>query len=211
MRGAAPVLALTLALVAGACGGEPPLNGVVRESPLVVGGIALPDVTDPALLGGGLIEDGRLVMRAATGDRLLLVSFGFLNCPDVCPTTLADVRSALAILGGDERDRVDLAFITVDPERDGPQELAAYLRHFAPRHHAVRADATELDAAMAAFLASASVEVDAEGRVEVAHSAVLYAVDSTGSVVVEWPFGTSATAIAADLAVLLARSPAGGA
>lgn len=205
MRRAAAVLALALALIAGACGGEPELHGVVRSSPLEVGAVALPDVTEPALLAGGVVEDGRLVMRAGAEDRLLLVYFGFLNCPDVCPTTLMDLRSALARMDTDERDRVDLAFVTVDPDRDGPEELAAYLRHFAPRHHAVRADLAELTPAMDAFLASAAIEIGEDGRVEVAHTAVLYAVDATGRVVVEWPFGTSATALADDLRVLLAR------
>jgi protein SCO1/2 len=207
MRGAH--LLAGLALVAIACGGDAPLHGVVRDAPLEVGGLALTDVTVPDLRAGGIIEGGRLVMRAAADDRLLLVSFGFLNCPDVCPTTLADLRSALMLLDASERDRVDLAFITVDADRDGPEELAAYLRHFAPRHHAVRPTAEELAAALDGFLASASVEVAADGRVDVAHSAVLYAVDGTGRVVVEWPFGTSATALADDLRAILARSPAG--
>lgn len=57
-----------------------------------------------------------------------------------------------------------------------------------------------------ALLASACGGGDGEdGRIEVAHTAVLYAVDATGRVVVEWPFGTSATALADDLRVLLAR------
>ena len=201
-------LTLTLTLLAGACGGEPALHGVVREAPLEVGHVALPDVTDPELVAGGIVEDRRLVMRAGAEDRLLVVYFGFLNCPDVCPTTLMDLRSALSRLSPEEAGRVDLAFVTVDPDRDGPEELAAYLRHFAPRHHAVRAPSDELAPAMAAFLASASVEVGEDGRVEVAHTAVLYAVDAAGRVVVEWPFGTSASALADDLAVLLTRATA---
>jgi protein SCO1/2 len=200
-----------LALLTAACGDEEALHGVVRDTPLEVGTVALTEVTEPARRAGGIIEDGRLVMRAAADDRLLVVSFGFLNCPDVCPTTLAEIRSALADLDPSEAQRVDVAFVTVDPDRDGPEELAAYLRHFVPLHHAVRPSAEELAPALAAFLASASVDVATDGRVEVAHSAVLYGVDSRGRVVVEWPFGTSADALAADLRVLLGRPQAGGA
>lgn len=200
---------LLAALVATACADEEALHGVVRERPLEVGGLSLPDVTDAALRAGGLVEDGRLVMRAASPDRLLLVYFGFLNCPDVCPTTLADLRSALAVLDASQRERVDLAFVTVDPDRDGPEELAAYLPHFAPQHHAVRAPMAELTPVMDAFLASAAVELQADGTVDVAHTAVLYAVDASGRVVIEWPFGTSATMLADDLAVLLADAGAG--
>lgn len=200
----AAVLAGVVLVVTG-CGGEPTLHGVVRAEPLEVGDVTLPDVTADGLRAGGLVEDDRLVLRAASPDRLLVVYFGFLNCPDVCPTTLADLRSARARLDPAQRDRIDLAFVTVDPERDGPEELAAYLRHFAPRHHALRAEGAELTAALDAFLASATVEVTDDGEVEVAHSALLYGVDADGRVVVEWPFGTSADALADDLTVLLAR------
>lgn len=201
-------LLLGLALLAGSCADEQ-LNGVVRDTPLEVGDVSLPDVTEPARLAGGPVEDGRLTMRAGDEDRLLVVYFGFLNCPDVCPTSLADLRSALARLDAAERARVDLAFVTVDPARDHPDDLAAYLQHFAPQHHALRAEGDELATAMEAFLASASVEERSDGTIEVAHTALLYAVDHTGTVRVEWPFGTSATALAEDLATLLARTPAG--
>jgi protein SCO1 len=197
---------MMLTLTLSACGGAPMFHGVVRDQPLDVGSAALLDVTLPGARAGGVLDaDGRLVMRAAEG-RLLLVYFGFLQCPDVCPTTLADSRSALARLDDDERGRVDVVFVTVDPDRDGAEELGAYLRHFAPTHHALREPGVRLDAVLDAFLASAQVTVGPDGAIEVSHTAVLYAVDAQGHVVVEWPFGTSATALADDLRVLLARA-----
>lgn len=204
-HGSGGLAGVMLAVALLGCSGAEPLHGVVRSEPLQVGHVALPDVTDPTRLAGGIVDDGRLVMRAQE-DRLLVVHFGFLSCPDVCPTTLADLRNALATLDDDAREHVDVVFITVDPDRDGPDELAAYLRHFAPRHHALRATGPELTEAMDAFLASASVEVSSDGTVEVAHTAVLYAVDPSGSVVAEWPFGTTATALAEDLSILLRRA-----
>lgn len=202
--GAAAVLAVGSASC-GAVDGNA-LHGVVRAEPLEVGAVALPDVAPAALRAGGVIDDdGRLVLRAADG-RLLLVYFGFLNCPDVCPTTLADLRAALRRLPAAEADRVDVAFVTVDPDRDGPAELAAYLPAFLPRFHALRAESAALRPALDAFLASAEVTSGTDGEVEVAHSAVLYAVDAAGRVVVEWPFGTSATALADDLRILLGRA-----
>lgn len=197
------MVALVLAASAG-CAGQG-LSGVVRAEPLEVAAVALPDVTPPDLRAGGVVgADGRLAMRAAPG-RLLLVSFGFLNCPDVCPTTLADVRAALRRLDAAEAARVDVAFVTVDPDRDTPAAMAEYLAGFLPRFHAVRAEAGALAPALDAFLARAEVTVAPDGTVEVAHSAVLYAVDATGRVVVEWPFGTGATALAEDLRILLGR------
>ena len=58
--------------------------------------------------------------------------FGFLNCPDVCPTALAEVSGWLAELG-DEAEDLAVYFVTVDPERDQPEQMAAYLSAFDPR------------------------------------------------------------------------------
>lgn len=198
------MVAVAAALLASCSDGDAPLNGLERDTPLDVSTVALPDVTDPAVRGQGRVEGGDLVFAAADG-RLLLVYFGFLNCPDICPTTLGDVKLALRRLGEDEAARVDVAFVTVDPDRDTPESMAAYLKHFLATYHAVRAERPALEEALGAFLASAEVTVAADGSVDVAHTAVLYAVDPSGRVVVEWPFGTSAEAIAADLAVLLER------
>jgi protein SCO1/2 len=165
------VAAVMAACAGGADGSLAPggLNGVVRSQPLEVGAVSLPDVTVPAARAGGRVEDGRFVMTAREG-RLLLVYFGFLNCPDVCPTTLADTRAALSRLDDEQRGRIDPVFITVDPDRDGPAELADYLAFFFPMHHALRAedpDSPELRAALDAFLASAEVMVAPDGTVDV--------------------------------------------
>jgi protein SCO1 len=198
-------LLITATLVA-SCSQPATLNGVVRSDPLDVSGVALLDVTDPALRGSlPLGADGRVTLVAP--DRgVLLVYFGFLNCPDICPTTLADVRSALGQLDATAIERIELAFITVDPARDGPTELAAYLRHFSPRFHALREPGAPLDSALDAFLASARITEADDGTIDVSHTAVLYAVDDRGLVLVEWPFGTSARALADDLRVLLDRT-----
>jgi protein SCO1/2 len=205
------VVLLAALLVVTGCTRSTTLSGVVRADPLEVGAVRLADVTDPGLRGALTVDaDGRVALVAPRGG-LLLVYFGFLSCPDVCPTTLADVRSALGRLDTDDAARIEFAFVTVDPDRDGPEELDAYLRHFTPRFHALRESGVALDVALDAFLASARVEVAADGTVEVAHTGVLYAVDDRGIVVVEWPFGTSAESIAADLALLLGRVAGAGA
>ena len=61
----------------------------------------------------------------------ILVFFGFTFCPDICPTTLADITGWLNALGQDTK-RINVAFITVDPERDTPQAMAAYVKNFHP-------------------------------------------------------------------------------
>lgn len=186
------VLLATLLVALVACS-EPQLTGFVREPTPSVAGATLPDVT-----AGG--ED--FVFRAGEG-RLLLVYFGYTSCPDVCPTTLADTRTALGRIGGDA-DNVDFAMATVDPGRDTDEVIASYVQSFIPGAHALRtADDAELRAAADAFGVSYSVTEAADGDPEVTHTGSLYAVDADGDLLVTWPFGTTIDDLANDLEILL--------
>lgn len=64
--------------------------------------------------------------------RWVIVFFGFANCPDVCPTTLADVSNVIRKIGG-KASKIQPLFISIDPERDTPEELASYLPNFDER------------------------------------------------------------------------------
>jgi protein SCO1 len=72
--------------------------------------------------------------------KAVVVSFGFTHCPDVCPTTLADLSAALKRLGPDA-ERVQVLFVTVDPERDTKEVLAKYVTAFDPRFLGLYGDA----------------------------------------------------------------------
>lgn len=196
----AAVMAVATLTVA-ACGGEsgsPELRGLVRETPLTVGGLVVPEVN-----GEGV--ERALALRADPGE-LLVVYFGYTACPDLCPTTLADLRAARRQLPDERAARLDLAMVTVDPQRDTPSVLNGYLGGFADRFHAVRIlDQSLLAQVQDAFLADSSVTVAEDGKVEVAHTTVTYVVDEQGVVVVEWPFSAGAEAMAHDLDILLRR------
>lgn len=71
--------------------------------------------------------------------KAVVLFFGFTHCPDVCPTTLADLAGVMKTLGPDA-DRVQMLFVTVDPERDTPETLAKYVGAFDPRFIALRGD-----------------------------------------------------------------------
>jgi protein SCO1 len=71
--------------------------------------------------------------------KVVVVFFGFTHCPDVCPTTLADIATAVKSLGP-EGERVQALFISVDPERDTPADLERYVKAFDPRFIALRGD-----------------------------------------------------------------------
>jgi len=175
------------------------LNGATREPPQRVAAISLPDVA-PGRRGAPL------TFRAARS-RLMLVYFGYTYCPDVCPTTLADLRNALVQLPKGDRSRVVVAMVTVDPGRDTPAVLNAYLGHFFANWHALRTSSPDaLRTAERAFGASHRIgRRNASGAYEVSHTAEVYAVDSTGTVRVEWPFGMRSAEIAGDLRRLLDR------
>lgn len=202
-------MVLTFALVASgafgaACGGEETeeaLTGIVRDDPLRSDGVTVTDVTDAGAYPAAA-DTFELVARP---ESLLVVYFGFTNCPDICPTSLAELRVALQRIG-DDAERVDLAMITVDPDRDTPEILNGYVGSFVERYHVLRPSSPEeLQTVEDAFLASSSVTTTPEGRVEVSHTATTYVVDENGVVRVELPFGHGLDNLVNDLQVLLDR------
>ncbi|HLT15561.1 MAG TPA: SCO family protein [Acidimicrobiales bacterium] len=209
-RALAGVVALLLA--AAACGGDDApadagsasttaapatLHGYQREPSLEVGHVALPDVS-----AGG----APMAMRPPAGE-LLLVYFGYTSCPDICPTTMADIRVALESMPPELAERVAVAMVTVDPERDTDEVLTGYLEHFFDRAHPLRTDdPDELAAAAQAFTVQWEIEEHEPGEAyAVGHTSVTFVVDDTGTVVVEWPFGVRSREMAADLTLLLSE------
>ena len=143
--------------------------------------------------------------KAAPG-HVLFVYFGYTMCPDVCPTTLGDLKRALKALGRDSQ-RVDVAFATVDLQRDVPGVLEPYLASFVQGAHPLRAQSPqELAVAEHAFGASSNVTRAADGSIEVGHTSTSYLVDAHGRIVEEWGFGTASSAMAADLKLLLGQA-----
>jgi protein SCO1/2 len=142
----------------------------------------------------------------ARAEELLVVYFGYTSCPDICPTTLNDVGIAVADLPADLAERVSVAFVTVDPERDTAEVLQSYLAHFVDRSVGLRSeDAGELAAAASVFGVQYEVAEHQPGDTtyDVAHTAVTYVVDDTGTVAVEWPFGFDNQDMTSDLRTLL--------
>ncbi len=201
-RASALLVSGVLLAALAACGSEPPreLSGYVREPKPVVDQVALPDLSR-----GG--QD--FTLRAVPGE-LLVVYFGFTNCPDVCPTTLADLRAALRRMEPADSERVTLAVVTVDPERDA-DTLTDYAQTFVDDAHAlVTFDPAVLRAAADPFGVSYLVTTNDEGQVEVAHSSQMFVVNDQGQLVLTWPFGITAEDLAADLAALLVSHGSSG-
>ncbi len=173
-------------------------SGYVVDPPVVVGDVVLP-------LADG---SGEWQMTADPGG-LELVYFGYTFCPDVCPTTMSDVRRTLEALPEDEADRVGVAMVTIDPARDTTDVITGYVENFVPDGAALRTDdEVLLRSAADAIGADYEVTTASDGEVEVKHTGELYAVDDTGTVVMQWPFGTSQEALERDLRSLLAERSA---
>lgn len=98
-------------------------------------------------------SEGRVRMTADFRGKFLLVFFGFTSCPDVCPTTLSDISLWLEELGADA-DRMIVALISVDPERDTPDVLADYVSNFDPRVMGLTGSADDVAQAAADFRAT---------------------------------------------------------
>ena len=189
---ATAVLAVCVVVMA-ACGGggSRQLAGYSVEPLATVGEITLPDLAN----GGAPFP-----LRADPG-KILVVYFGYTNCPDFCPNTMATIKLARQKL--DDPADLQMAMVTVDPGRDLPT-LASYVTGFIPDGHALgTTDDDALRRAASAFGVSYEVTTDAAGEPQVAHTTLLYAVDADGHVVLAWPFGVSIDDVAADIEYLL--------
>lgn len=186
--------------IADSAGGSttPRLSGITRSPQPSVAEVVLPDVS-PTAMGH---PPAQFVTKAANGE-LLVVYFGYTSCPDVCPTSMSDLKSAKRELGS-LGDRVRVAMVTVDPQRDTPEILNSYLSHFFTAFHSLRTDDNAtLRSAETAFGASSAITPKPDGTYDVSHSASAYAVDSAGRIVIEWPFGTKSEQMATDIRILL--------
>jgi len=198
LRSLAVALAAALvAVVVAACGGTgeaPQYQGIVVEPAPSVGDLSLPD---------GAADDAEMALRASA-DGVLIAFIGFASCPDICPTTLADVKGALAQLDPDERERVRVAMITMDPERDTAEVLANYVGSFVPGAAALRTDDPARLRAIADRLgADYGTVPNEEGEEEIFHTANLYAIGPDGRVLVQWPFGTPRDVVVEDIRLAL--------
>ncbi|MFM9917331.1 MAG: SCO family protein [Rhizobacter sp.] len=136
--------------------------------------------------------------------KVTVVFFGYTQCPDVCPTTMAELAQVKAALGKDG-DRVQGVFVTVDPDRDTAAVLKSYMSGFDPSFVALRGTPDEIAATAKEFkVFYARVPGKTEGSYSVDHTAGSYVFDAQGKVRLFIRYGSGAEALAADLKTLLA-------
>ena len=151
-------------------------------------------LTDPA---------GRTRTLADYRGKAVALFFGYTQCPDVCPTTLAALAGAMKTLGADA-DRVQVIFVTVDPDRDTADLLAKYVPAFDPRFVGLRGDAAATERVAREFkVIYQKVPGTAPDRYTMDHSAGTFLFDPQGRLRVYEGNAASADVFAHDLRALL--------
>ena len=134
--------------------------------------------------------------------KVVTVFFGFTHCPDVCPTTLAEMAQVVKALGPDG-ERVQVLFVTVDPERDTQQVLKQYVPAFNPGFLGLYGDAEATARAAKAFKVYFQKQPPKDGHYSVDHSAGTYILDREGRLRLFAGYGTGAPALLHDIRILL--------
>lgn len=137
--------------------------------------------------------------------KLPVVFFGYTQCPDVCPTTLAQLQETQRLMGADG-DKVVALFITLDPERDNAELVKAYVDNFNPNWVALRGNAAETQAAAKTFkVFFRKVEGKTPTSYTMDHTAASYVFDTQGRIRLYVRHNTPPADLAADLKTLLAQ------
>lgn len=185
-------------------------------SSLMLAGLAActekrPEFRNTDVTGSGIAKDG-FALTDHTGaartmadyrGKVVLVFFGFTHCPDVCPSTMVDAAEAVKLLGP-RGDRLQVLFITVDPERDTPENLARYVPAFHPSFVGLWGDAeTTARTAKEFKVFYQKSQQSSSGSYSIDHSAGSYIFDTQGRVRLFTRHGVGAESLAHDISLLL--------
>jgi protein SCO1 len=143
-------------------------------------------------------QNGQAFKLSENRGKVVLVFFGFTNCVDECPLTMAHIKQALDIVG-DGRKNVQVVLITTDPTRDTPQALQAYLAQFDKAYTGIPGSWDDLSKVWKDY----GVEVLDGGET---HSSFTYVIDKAGSLRLRFEPETNPEDIAFDLKTLLAEN-----
>ncbi|HKW83385.1 MAG TPA: SCO family protein [Burkholderiaceae bacterium] len=151
-------------------------------------------------------QDGKSRSLADFKGKVVVVFFGYTQCPDVCPTTMAELAQVKKSLGQDG-DRLQGIFVTVDPERDTPAVLKSYMGSFDPSFVALRGTVEQTKEVAKEFkVFFAKVPGRAPDSYTMDHTAGSYVFDSNGKLRLFVRYGSGADALTADLKTLIAAA-----
>lgn len=135
--------------------------------------------------------------------KVVALFFGYTHCPDVCPTTMVDLKQAMKLLGA-RADEFQVLFVTLDPERDTQAVLAQYVPEFDARFIGLSGTKEEIATVAKDFkIFAAKVENSGKSGYTIDHSAGIYIFDKTGKIRLYIDYGAKPADIAADVTKLL--------
>lgn len=162
-------------------------------------------INPPALANDFSLIDqyGNEFHLAENRGKVILIFFGYTNCPDICPTTLADFKQIYEKLG-ERADDVVFLFVTIDPERDTPDRLAKYLPVFGEGIIGLSGSEDELTPVWKDFgVYRSKVDSDSAAGYLMDHSTRVYGLDKDGNIRVTYPFGSPLDSYIKDVNYLL--------
>ena len=148
-------------------------------------------------------QDGKIRSLQDFRGKVVVVFFGYTQCPDVCPTTLTELAQVKKLLGPDG-DKLQVVLVTVDPQRDTPEVLKGYLANFDPAFIALRGTPEQLAAVAKDFkVFYKKTEGKTPTSYSMDHSAASYVYDTRGRLRLYTRYGNGAPALASDIKLLL--------
>jgi cytochrome oxidase Cu insertion factor (SCO1/SenC/PrrC family) len=201
------------------------LIGLLAALAGLIGGIAfIPGAVDtifskrePSSVGQALVggpfeltnQDGRRVTDKDFRGRLMLVYFGFTYCPDICPAGLQVVTAAVEELGS-KSDRVVPIFVTVDPERDTPEQMKQYISSFHKNFVGLTGSAEDIQKAAKAYrVYYRKVQDESLSDYTMDHTSFLYLMGADGQFITHFPHAVAPEKLAARLAAEIQKMSAG--
>ena len=178
------------------------ISGILAARPYVLRG----SVIDPPIPAADFtlttMNHEQLSLSDLRGN-IVLLFFGFTSCPDVCPTTMAEMKEIYSRLG-DKADNVKFLFITVDPDKDTPEQLEYYVGVFNPNFIGLTGSIETLEKVWKDYFVYREIRQEgSSGAYTVDHTARVYLVDGQGYLRLTYAFGTPVDDFVEDLRHLL--------
>lgn len=148
--------------------------------------------------------DGSVFKLSEERGSIVLLFFGYTSCPDVCPTTLAEMKLAVEALKPAEADQIKVVFVTVDPERDTPERVQEYVDHFSTSFIGLSGEESELTKVWSDYgIFREKVDSESATGYLVNHTARILLIDRNGDLRISFPYDAPVEDIIHDLKLVL--------
>ncbi|GAB4497181.1 MAG: SCO family protein [Anaerolineales bacterium] len=150
-------------------------------------------------------SNGEVFRMSSQRGKIVLLFFGYTSCPDICPTTLAEMSQVMNGLG-DASKNVQVVFVSVDPARDTPEKIQEYASRFNPTFIGLSGSEAELEPIWQSYsIFRAETETNSAMGVIIDHTARLNLIDADGNLRLSYAYGTPVEDIIHDLELLLGK------